>query len=64
MDPVDLFVNEGDTSRECQVGLAEQERRRKFNFYHHLVEDVDDHFLTCIPVENHTYIPMVRVRKL
>ena len=45
-----LCVNQGVTSRECQVSLAEQERKKqrrkkeKIHFYHHLVQDLDDHF--------------------
>ena len=40
-----------------ELASLNKKERRKFNFYHRVVQDVDDNFLkvftcTCIPVEN------------
>ena len=60
----DLCVNQDDMSKECRTSLDDQ--KEEIQFYHSLVQDVDDYFqvFTCVSVENHTYIPIVRVRKL
>ena len=41
------------------ASLNKKEEKRKKegeNFYHRLVQDVDDNFQRCIPVENHMQI--------
>ena len=50
----DLCVNQGDTLREHQASLADEERGKKGNsFYLCLVQDIDNHLHIIIPVENH-----------